>query len=155
MCRVTMHRLLGSIGCVSLLACAEPPASEGGSTGGSESGGSETGDPDAPLLPSEPTIIHHPKQPMIIDVIVDLDAPSTGELTHDTDDDVRVFLLEPATGEPATQLHFRVRGLLPDAMHPLTLHVSEAGGSRTATWQGSVTTDPPLLGFLPKFEIES
>lgn len=155
-----MRRLLGLAACVSLLGCNEPPASDGsstetGSTETGSSGSTDTGDPDVPLLSSEPTIIHHPKQPMIIDVIVDLDAPSTGQLVHDSDDDVRVFLLEPANGEPATQLHFRVRGLLPDTAHPLTLDVSEADGSRTATWSGDVTTDPPLVGFIPKFEIES
>jgi hypothetical protein len=152
-----MHRLLGVLVIVSLLGCSEPPASDGSSTEGSESEStdSDTGDPEVPLLAGEPTIIHHPKQPMIIDVIVDLDAPSTGELQHETDDDVRVFLLEPADGEPATQLHFRVRGLLPATEHSLALDVSEAGGSRSATWNGSVTTNPPLPGFLPKFEIDS
>jgi hypothetical protein len=152
-----MHRLLGSVVCLGLLGCVGQPESDSSTseTGESESESSDTGDGDTPLLLSEPTIIHHPKQPMIIDVIVDLDAPSTGELVHATDDDVRVFLLEPATGEPATQLHFRVRGLLPDTTHPLALELSEAGGDRTATWQGSVTSNPPLPGFIPKFEIES
>jgi hypothetical protein len=156
-----MHRLLGSGVCIVLLACTGQPESDtsaseaGESESESESETSDTGDGDAPLLLSEPTIIHHPKQPMIIDVIVDLAAPATGELVHQTDDDVRVFLLEPAAGESATQLHFRVRGLLPDTQHPLALEVSETQGDRTATWQGSVTSNPPLPGFLPKFQIES
>ncbi len=151
-----MRRLL-AITVLALLGCGEPPASEGSETQTTETqtDGTETGDPNAPLLIAEPTIIHHPKQPMIIDVIVDLDAPSTGELRHEADDDVRVFLLEPSDGSPATQLHFRVRGLLPDADHPLALDVVEAGGPRSATWSGAVTTNPPLPGFIPKFEIQS
>lgn len=158
-----LRPLARSIGCMSLLACAETPAStDVGSTSeasesesDSDSGDSETTGEDTPLLPGEPTIVHHPKQPMIVDVIVDLDAPSTAELRHETDDDVHVSLLEPADGQPATQLHFRVRGLLPDTDHPLALEISEADGSRSATWHGSVTTGPPLPGFLPKFAIES
>jgi hypothetical protein len=154
-----MHRLLGLVACLGLLGCSDHPATDSSESETSESGSSETGDGDgdgdSPLLLGEPTIIHHPKQPMIIDVIVDLDAPSTGELVHQTDDDVRVSLLEPAGGEPATQLHFRVRGLLPDTVHALALDVSEAEGDRSATWQGSVTSNPPLPGFLPKFQIES
>jgi hypothetical protein len=152
-----MHRLFGLVACAGLVGCSDPPASDASTSESSESGSSDTGDgdPDAPLLLGEPTIIHHPKQPMIIDVIVDLDAPSTGELVHETDDDVRVFLLEPGEGEPATQLHFRVRGLLPDAMHPLSLTLSEAQGDRSGSWQGSVTTNEALPGFIPKFQIES
>lgn len=157
-----MRRLLGLTVCLGLLGCSDHPASDSSSTDSSTDGStdtvdgdSETGDGDAPLLLGEPTIIHHPKQPMIIDVIVELDAPSTGELLHESDDDVRVFLLEPDAGEPASQLHFRVRGLLPDTAHPLALNVSEAQGDRSATWQGEVTTEAALPGFIPKFEIES
>lgn len=162
-----MRCLLGLTVCVGLLGCSDPVATDSSSTddssgtGDGDSGDGDgdgdagDGDGDAPLLLGEPTIIRHPKQPMIIDVIVELDAPSTGELLHETDDDVRVFLLEPVGGEPATQLHFRVRGLLPDTTHPLALNVSEAQGDRSGTWNGPVTTDAPLPGFIPKFEIES
>lgn len=124
-----------------------PPASETDSETDSETG--ETG----PLLIGEPTIVHHPKQPMIIDVIVELDAPGTGELVHTQDDGVGVFLLEPASGEPATTLHFRIRGLAPATDHPLSLTVQEAGGDRSESWTGSVKTNEPLIGFVPSFEV--
>ncbi len=135
-------------------ACTSTPAGPGGDAQtGSESGTSESGEP-APLLLGEPTIIHHPKQPMVVDLIVELAAPGTGELVH-PDDDVGVFLLEPAAGEPATTLRFRVRGLLPDATHELTLTVDEAGGERSESWSGAIATDPPLPGFIAKFEIDT
>jgi hypothetical protein len=95
-----MYRLLGSAVCVGLLGCSNAPAADDSSSDEStdtdtSDGDSGDGDPDAPLLLGEPTILHHPKQPMILDVIVELDAPSTGELLHETDDGhVRVLTLD-------------------------------------------------------------
>jgi hypothetical protein len=148
--RWTTIVLLGCLACTG----SPPPGSETDSSE-SDSGTSEseTGEP-GPLLVGEPTIIHHPKQPMIVDVIVELDAPGTGELVHTQDDGVGVFLLEPAAGAAATTLHFRVRGLLPDSTHPLSLTVAEAEGDRTDSWSGDITTNPALPGFIAQFELE-
>ncbi|KIG15706.1 putative arylsulfate sulfotransferase [Enhygromyxa salina] len=142
--------------CVGLSACRAAGNDPSGTTnsGTDTESSSESGEPAAFAL-AEPTIIHHPGQPMIIDVVCELTAPGTGELTHLTDDDVRVFLLGPGEGEPATSLHFRVRGLRPGTVHGLALTVSEANGDRTAQWQGEVTTDPALPGYVAKFEIDS
>lgn len=138
------------------LACTanSTPGSEAESnseTEGSESD-SETGEP-GPLLLGEPTIVHHDDQPMVVDVIVELDTPGTAELVHMQDAGAGVFLLEPATGEPATTLHFRLRGLRPASSHPLSLTVHEADGERSESWSGSITTNEPLPGFIGKFEI--
>ena len=139
------------------LACtADPkPGSEAESSesdsGETESDTGETG----PLLIGEPTIIHHPKQPMVIDVIAELDAPGTGNLIHTQDDGVAVVLLEPAAGEPATTLHFRVRGLAPASEHPRALAVQEADGERNEAWSGSVTTNEPLPGFIATFALDT
>jgi hypothetical protein len=155
-----MTRAWIALSSLCLFACAGQPgpsASETGDTGPSETGdpdSGETGDP-GPLLVGEPSIIHHPKQPMIVDVIVELDAPGTGTLSHSSDPGVRVFQLDPAPGEAATTLHFRVRGLLPDASHGLTLELSSADGERTSSWTGELTTNPPLPGFIATFVIDN
>jgi hypothetical protein len=149
--------------CAGLGACgtANPKARDATDDDGSQTSQTnatgETGDTGdtGELLLGTPTIIHHPGQPMIIDVVVELAAPSTGELTHQSDDDVRVFLLEPSDDDPPSSLHFRVRGLLPDTLHPFALTVSAIDDDRTGQWQGDVTTDPALPGFIPKFEIDS
>lgn len=152
---VRRRSLVLALACV---ACTGPsnPAGEVGESGETKS--EETGEP-GPLLVGEPTIIRHPKQPMVVDVIVELDAPGIGELLHTQDPGVGVFLLEPAPGEAATTLHFRLRGLLPAAEHPLSLTVHEAAGDRTGdrtgAWSGSVTTHEPLPGFIAKFEIST
>ncbi len=140
--------------CVACTADGQNASESGSSADGS--GDSETGDTGelGPLLVSEPSIVLHPKQPMIVDVIVELDAPGTGELIH-PDDDVGVFLLSPAPGEAASTLHFRVRGLLPASTHALALSVTEADGDRTGSWSGSVVTNEPLPGFIAKFEIDT
>lgn len=138
------------LACTPSSPTAEADASESETT----TDESETGEP-GPLLLGEPTIIHHPNQPMIVDVIVELDAPSTGELVHTQDDGVGVFLLEPASGEPATTLHFRVRGLLPESTHPLALSVQEAEGERSDTWTGSVDTNEALPGFIATYQLSS
>ncbi|MFO7565528.1 MAG: aryl-sulfate sulfotransferase [Enhygromyxa sp.] len=142
---------------LTCLACTgdPPPIADGESeTSEGESETGETGESGSLLL-AEPTIVHHPRQPMIVDLIVELDAPGTAELVHTEDPGVGVFLLEPATGEPATTLHFRVRGLTPAASHPLELRVHESAGERSETWTGSVMTHPPLPGFVPSFEVTS
>lgn len=152
----------------AVLGCAPAAAdpSDDSETGASETGASETGESETgesgetgaelgPLLRGEPEIIHHPNQPMIVDLVFEFDAPLAElELVHAEDDDVRVALLDPGSGSQP-MVRFRVRGLLPDATHPLSLSASEAEGARAASWTGSVTTDPPLPGFVAKFEIES
>jgi hypothetical protein len=132
--------------------------SETGDTGAPETGdatGDTTGDTGdtGPLLTSDPSFIHHPNQPMVVDVVVELDAPGTGTLSHTSDSGVRVSQLDPAPGEAATTLHFRVRGLLPDTSHPLALELSEADGERSSSWTGELTTNPPLPGFIATFQI--
>jgi hypothetical protein len=152
--RMTMRRGSLAIPLLCLACTGNPPSgTEAESTESeSESSESETGEL-GPLLVGEPTIVHHPKQPMVVDVIVELDAPGTGELVHTQDDGVGVFLLEPATGGPATTLHFRVRGLLPDSTHPLSLTVAEAEGDRSDAWSGDITTNPALPGFIAQFQL--
>src|SRR5690606_21088722 len=66
---------------------------------------------------------------------------------------VGVFLLEPASGEPATTLHFRVRGLQPATDHPLSLTAHEAQGDRSEMWSGTVTTHEPIPGYIGQFEV--
>lgn len=114
-----------------------------------------TADDAGALLLGEPTVVHHPKQPMVVDLIVELDAPGTGELAHGSDRLVAAVLLDPAPGEFASTLHFRVRGLLPNATHPLTLTVEAADGQRSASWTGEVSTNEALPGFIAKFEIDT
>ncbi|HLT38062.1 MAG TPA: aryl-sulfate sulfotransferase [Enhygromyxa sp.] len=143
---------------LTCLACTGPgPSTEGESSDTdseteTETESSETGEPGSLLL-DEPTVVYHPKQPMIVDLVVELDAPGTAELTHDGDPGVGVVLLEPASGEPATTLRFRVRGLQPAAAHPLSLTVQEAQGDRSDTWSGTVTTSDPLSGYIGQFEV--
>jgi len=112
-----------------------------------------TGDGD--LLVGEPTIIHHPKQPMVVDVIVELAAPGTGELVHSTDSLTQTVLLDPAPGEAATTLHFRVRGLSPNKTHGLALQVETADRERSDAWTGEVTTNPAQPGFIAAFQIDT
>jgi hypothetical protein len=115
---------------------------------------SETGEPVS-LLRGEPTIVRHPRQPMVVDVVVELDAPGTGELLHTSDPGVGVFLLDPPAGEAGTTLHFRLRGLQPGTEHPLALSVHEAEGERSESWTGSLLTNQPLTGYLPAFQIST
>ena len=140
-------------------ACGGPSSStdvgtESGESGSETSETGETGE-DGPLLVGEPSIIHHPAQPMVVDVLVELAAPGTASLVHDTDPGVSIVQLDPPAGEAGTSIHLRVRGLLPASDHPLSLTVSEADGDRDGAWQGTVTTDPALDGFIATFEIDN
>jgi hypothetical protein len=117
--------------------------------------GTETGEsPDqAPELAAEPEIVHHPKQPMVVDVLVTLDRPGLIELVHDTDPGVRVVSLTPS--DTSEQHHLRVRGLAPASAHDLTLTLIDPTDSAArADHPLAFTTNGVQPGFRPDFEVE-
>jgi hypothetical protein len=131
------------------------------STGDDNSGeslgdtGTETGETpeQAPGLAAEPEIVHHPNQPMVVDVLVTLDRPGLVELVHDDDAGVRIVSL---TGlDPADQHHLRVRGLTPASVHALSLTIiNPADPSQRADHPVAIATHGVQPGFRPSFEVE-
>lgn len=112
-----------------------------------------TDDDATPDLLAEPMIVHHPKQPMIVDVVVEVDAPADVALTHDGDPGVTTETIDERV---AGQLHtIRVRGLEPGVAHEMTLAIAprESGGA-ASEHAVAFTTDPPLPGFVPRFDVE-
>ncbi|MFO7562496.1 MAG: aryl-sulfate sulfotransferase [Enhygromyxa sp.] len=116
---------------------------------------SETGDDNAtpPALLSEPEIVFHANQPMVVDVIVALDRPGVVELSHDDDPGVRAVSL--AIEDEGRSHHLRVRGLAPGSTHALTLALRDSDDpTLSATQPLSFTTKPPQPGFRPSFDVE-
>jgi hypothetical protein len=106
-----------------------------------------------PALVGEPQIIFHPNQPMVVDVMVELDRAGLVELTHDDDPGVRVASL--AVDDDGRMHHLRVRGLAPVTAHALTLELRDlVDATLTATSPLGFTTDMPQPGFRPSFEVE-
>ena len=110
--------------------------------------GGDTG--EASLLAAEPEVIHHPNQPMIVDVIVELAEPGEVEATHVGDPGVRIASL--AVEDEGRRHHLRVRGLAPDTDHELSLSGTSAGTSAEESL--AFRTDYWLPGFRPSFEVE-
>lgn len=108
---------------------------------------SSTGEP-LPPLELEVQAFTYPNQPMVIDLA--FSAPDL-EVTieHATDPGIRSAVIEGNPGETWV----RVRGLLPDAEHPLSW-AAQAPDDRTDEGELSVQTEAALPGFVPSFTIE-
>jgi hypothetical protein len=138
-----------------VMACLAGCSDDAGLDGGeSETRGDETaGEALPPALLAEPEITHHPNQPMIVDVSVELDRPGVVELSHDDDPGVKVASL--AIEDEGRRHHLRVRGLAPDTVHAMTLTLADPDDPGLATTAPlSFETDYPLPGFRPSFEVE-
>ncbi len=122
---------------------------ESGSETGSETttDSSETGDP----LSAEFEVVFHPKQPMVVDVLVELSAPGYANLTHLDDPGVRIARLD-GTG-PATSIHLRVRGLSPATTHALELGVGVDDDAASETQPVEFTTNAALPGYVAAFPL--
>lgn len=97
-----------------------------GCTGGGE-GDDEVGETETGSETTE-TSETGTDQPMVVDVLVELAEPGFATLTHSDDPGVRVARLD---GEgPATNVHFRVRGLAPDTNHDLELGLGSSRARR-------------------------
>jgi hypothetical protein len=146
---------LGAGGCRHAAAVLDEGEGESGDSGSSEeeSGSDEAAPAEAPALLDKPEIIFHPNQPMIIDVIVELDRPGEVELTHDDDPGVRVTSL--SVEDEGRRHHLRVRGLAPDTEHATTLTLLDIDEPDiSASEPLSFTTNYQLPGFRPNFEVE-
>jgi hypothetical protein len=143
--------------CVALAGCGNDVKSDGDDGGevGSDEHDSETGGEQerAPELLGDPQIIFHPNQPMVVDVIVELDRAGSVELSHDSDPGVKVASL--AIEDEGRRHHLRVRGLRPHANHAFTLTLEDLDGQTPgATHPLSFTTNLQQPGFRPTFEVE-
>lgn len=108
----------------------------------------------APALAVEPELIYHPNQPMVVDVLVELDRTGLVELLHDTDPGVHVA--ELATEDDDRRHHLRVRGLAPDTEHELTLTLSDPSDPDVSRQVPlALPTNYQLPGFRPSFEVET
>jgi hypothetical protein len=139
-----------------LVACGDdtsPVGVDGDSTTDGASETDEGSEAVAPVLVGDPQIIFHPNQPMVVDVIVQLDRAGLVELSHDEDPGVRVASL--AVGDDGRMHHLRVRGLAPATPHALTLALSALEDETlTATAPLSFTTNVQQSGFRPSYEVE-
>jgi hypothetical protein len=135
--------------------CGDVAGSHDGEESGttSETETDEGTDPGPPVLVGEPEIVFHPNQPMVVDVLVELDRAGSVELSHDDDPGVRLASL--AIDDDGRQHHLRVRGLAPATEHALTLVLRDADDESTsATHPLEFTTEPQQPGFRPSFEVE-
>ena len=107
---------------------------------------------DDSLFAAEPELIFHPKQPMIVDVIIELAQPGEVEVAHASDSGVLVATL--AVEDEGRRHHLRVRGLAPDSDHQLSLEVSASEGGASSSGTLDFRTDYFLPGFRPSFEVE-
>ncbi len=142
----------------ALAACSDDAGTdEAAETDAQTESGSETetgSEPDGPpALLGEAQIVLHPKQPMVADVIVELDRPALVELTHDTDPGVRIVSL--AVEDEGRKHHLRARGLAPATTHALTLTVRDAlDEAQLLSEPLELTTNQQQPGFRPDFEVE-
>lgn len=115
----------------------------GDSTAGAEdSSGSST---SGALTTLETTVTLYPQQPMVVDVTVSGDGPLPEDLSlsHDSDDGVRVAVLE----EGPDAVTFRLRGLAPATDHALTVSAGELSEPV------AFLSEAPLPGFIPAFDV--
>lgn len=132
------------------MATSTEDGSEADTALDTDTGGEEQVPPE---LAGEPQIVLHPNQPMVVDVIVELDRPALVEAQHDEDSGVRVVGL--TIEDEGRRHHLRVRGLAPASDHALTLTVRDAEDEDlSATYPLSFTTNYQQPGFRPSFEVE-
>jgi hypothetical protein len=103
----------------------------------------------APLVSDDPTVVVHPEQPMVADVLVTLSATASAGIQVPADPGVRA---ESAEAASPGELLLRLRGLAPDTEHQIELEVAGAG-ARTEQWSLSFRTPPPLPGFVQSFAV--
>ncbi len=116
----------------------------------SETDTSETDTSNEQLL-GDFEIVLHPNQPMVVDVLVELTSPGYATLTHLDDPGVKVARLDGT--DPATSIHLRVRGLLPDTAHSLELGLGVDEGSPSEMHPVELTTNPAGPGFIAAFPL--
>jgi hypothetical protein len=110
-------------------------------------------DEPPPELASEPEVILYPSQPMVVDVVVELDRP--GEVVIEHLEDPGVVATTLAREDEDRRHTVRVRGLAPATAHELELRLSAGEGEREASHPLSLTSELPLPGFRPSFEVET
>jgi hypothetical protein len=138
-----------------LVGCLADGPLEGDAESTSESTSETDGGPEAvsPSLVGDPEIVFHPNQPMVVDVILELDRPGIVELRHDADAGVQVASV--AVEDDGGRHHLRVRGLAPASPHVLMLTLGDPEDESLVTTQPlEFTTNPQQPGFRPSFEVE-
>ncbi|MGH1345547.1 MAG: aryl-sulfate sulfotransferase [Nannocystales bacterium] len=121
-------------------------SSSGGEASESTTTEADTSSSGGELSTLDVEVALYPEQPMVVDITLVGDAtlPDDLELTHDTDDGVRIAVLENPDGQTRT---YRARGLSPLTQHELTA----ATGALSVPV--SFTTEAPLPGFIQSFEV--
>ncbi|MFV8749382.1 aryl-sulfate sulfotransferase [Nannocystaceae bacterium ST9] len=150
--------LLALVSIPTAIACTRNPG-EGDDEVGETETATETGTATSetttetgsePLL-GDLQVVLHPNQPMVVDVLVELAVPGYATLTHPDDAGVRVARLD---GEgPATDLHFRVRGLAPASEHAMELGLGLVEGEPDEVHAVPFTTNPPGPGYIGAFTL--
>lgn len=98
----------------------------------------------APALTVTTELLRYPQQPMVVDLVVTTNLPTTTiALAHTTDPGVRIDELD-VDGLTTT---YRVRGLAPASDHALAYTIDGSEGTVP------FTTHPPLPGFVPHFAV--
>lgn len=121
---------------------------EGASSPESTAAGDTTG--PAPALEVAAEVFTYPNQPMVVDVALRSDAALDAMLEHTTDPGV---VIAPISEPPDDDAWFRVRGLAPASEHELS-YTASAEGFAPAQGTTSFTTEMPLPGFIPAFDVE-
>jgi hypothetical protein len=121
------------------LACASP-------AGPGETDGGEPFEVEA-------SVVTYERQPMVVDVQVVLSAPGSATVTHETDPGVVVERIDDSDpSEPWDTATFRLRGVAPDAEHPLRVEATSTGG-KSASETLSFSAESALPGFIPQFDV--
>lgn len=152
---------------VSLLGCggggseADDEVGDTETETSSESGETETDTSESDTTTDETgsealldtvTTVPHPNQPMVVDVLVELAEPGYASLTHPDDPGVQVAVLD---GEgPATDFHFRVRGLAPGSVHVMELGLGIVERSLDEMHAVPFDTLPPGPGYIGAFVLD-
>jgi hypothetical protein len=127
---------------------AGPTTAPADSSGDASSDGS-SGDTEAAPLSVIVEAFTYPTQPMVVDLALRADVPLVASVAHLDDPGV---LVAPLVG-PDDDVWFRVRGLLPGAMHTLSWQ-AQADGFATAEGTLDIVTEPALPGFAEAFAVE-
>lgn len=104
-------------------------------------------DEDFDAFVGEPEVVRYAGQPMVVDLVVELEAPGTLGAHVAADPGVAAF----APTEPAEEVRVRLRGLSPSSHQRVTLEV-KSGPFAGATREVEFDTLAPLPGFVPSFE---
>lgn len=137
---------------VCLLGCGTATNTSEATATSDTSSGSDTGDSVGPVAldwVGEPEVITYPRQPMVVDINVELTTAANLQADFPSDPGVRVAI-ESVT---ATSYRLRVRGLRPDQAHEIQLSAEGTGGEQLGPKNIAFTTEPARPGFLQAFPV--